>query len=721
MWLLVIVVTAAVGGSVLARRDRGRALLGVGAAAVVGMVLAYGAGGRALADAMACVVLGLLVAVLFSPARTPDRPEPWGLPAMGEARSRQVSLALAFLLPLVLLAPLVGEGYAFALDMVGGPGESDLPEILAPRDGLPTGTPWLLLREAVRQVFGGEAAQLTLLAAAFVALALGAYRVAPAGSPLGRAVATVFALTNAFVVMRVVSGQWTVVAGLAAFVWLLFATRRWLEGPSMGRALAVAAALAFTGVQTQALFLGIAAIAATATIALAQARAAALRPVAVLAVWCTLLSLFWILPGLTAGGSPGEALASGDQATFAPGGQGGPAGWWSVATMRSFWRPVHVPEALVDLWAPLAAVAIFLGAAGALVLGRGLPRAGRAFLLALVAASAVACALVPGTTAFSRLLWDHIPPFHAFRDSSKLLMVPLGLLVLCIPAGCDLVLASLRPHRRAAASAAIVIVVLLAVPGAMSAYDRQLHPVEYPSDWIEARARIDDGPAGVILVLPWHQYLDIGWLDVPDKRVANPARAFFGGLVLQGDDPEIGEGRGGRDPLGGAALVAVGSPGGETAAEGLARLGISHVVVLKEVDAGLALAELEADGSLVVLVDGPTLRLYENPVRGSHAWSRSGDDIAVDGRPRELRYRLDVGGETEIQVAPAPGHGPYVVDGFLPVACDGPVPCYRRTDPGTSAMASVVSAPASLGLALSATAGAVGVVLAWRESRRAPR
>lgn len=70
----------------------------------------------------------------------------------------------------------------------------------------------------------------------------------------------------------------------------------------------------------------------------------------------------------------------------------------------------------------------------------------------------------------------------------------------------------------------------------------QIKPTDYPSDWYETNNFLNEDKQDFkILFLPWHQYMNFGWVNNTNKRIANPARNFFDKDVISGTNAEIGK------------------------------------------------------------------------------------------------------------------------------------------------------------------------------------
>jgi hypothetical protein len=68
----------------------------------------------------------------------------------------------------------------------------------------------------------------------------------------------------------------------------------------------------------------------------------------------------------------------------------------------------------------------------------------------------------------------------------------------------------------------------------------QIKVTDYPREWYEINDYLNqDGEDFNVLFLPWHEFMDYSWIPNRDKRLGNPARAFFNKPVIQGDNIEM--------------------------------------------------------------------------------------------------------------------------------------------------------------------------------------
>ncbi len=153
--------------------------------------------------------------------------------------------------------------------------------------------------------------------------------------------------------------------------------------------------------------------------------------------------------------------------------------------------------------------------------------------LVMISILAFIAALGASETPFKEsnlFLYEHIPFWSGLRDSHKI----VGLLALgySIFSGVAVSLLLDVIKKRNTFIKLLVRIIIFSIPIFFGIYMwggffGQLKPVNYPSDWYLVKEEIDNLPKDEkILVLPWHRYLSLPFVD--NRLVANPAEAFFG-------------------------------------------------------------------------------------------------------------------------------------------------------------------------------------------------
>lgn len=242
-------------------------------------------------------------------------------------------------------------------------------------------------------------------------------------------------------------------------------------------------------------------------------------------------------------------------------------------------------------------------------------RAGRRetwILIALGAASFVLAVGISGDALrpINQFLYDNVPFYLGLREPQKW----VGLLLICYAGLGSVGLSDFLRNKEIGKQAVvwglgILFLLLVYTPTMLFGFLGQLKPSDFPADWYEMKKDIS-AVEGKILFLPWNQYPVINFAG--GREIANPAKAFFGDNVIQGDNMETStvftqsarpESRIIENVLFGDVVRP------EKFAQDLKSIGISHIILYENGDYADYewLAESE---SLELLKTGPTLRLY---------------------------------------------------------------------------------------------------------------
>jgi len=398
-----------------------------------------------------------------------------------------------------------------------------------------------------------------LIFTAFIVLAgLGTHRLVATRITSVRYLAGLLAVFNPFVYERFMYGQWGVLLGYALLPWLLASLRhaasfrgRWPVLP----ALRVALLWSLIAVLTLPLSL-VAASAVAIMLSSAfvfgddPARRETARLAGLIPLWCVALNAYWIVPGIAGSGgaitqavqfSPVELAAFATQSDQTWGGVltvlGG-YGFWAEGSAR------FIDVRNTVMYWPLEPIAMLgLGLFGLWAVRRKRDEWATAIALSLclIVGAALAVGLAsPLTGAVTRFLFAHSALYHGLRDTQKWTALSLVAGIALAARGLDRALACLGRIRRGAVkpvAAACLVLPFLFAPTLLWGFEGQLDPVDYPSSWFQANARLRaDHSHFSTLFLPWHEYLRFAFAG---RIIATPAQAFFDVPVIQGDNLEM--------------------------------------------------------------------------------------------------------------------------------------------------------------------------------------
>ena len=535
------------------------------------------------------------------------------------------ALVVAWYAALTLLVawPLLGRGYVFALDHAMGPNVARLygDYVLHNVANLQNKGGYALLLAALVGALGVVVAQKLILFGPFLVAGLGAHVLAKrsgAGTPGALFAGTLYALSP-FAYVRAVVGQSGVLWMYALLPLVLLA---WLAAARGSRRGLVAAALLVTLVgvfQGHGLLLSGILIGAH-LVALAIRREDLRQPLkaaSVLLLALLALNAWWWAPVVFASDAGLPTGDAAEKAFFATRAESLPSVGHAALTLQGFWRAGYEPYYASGAALLLPAAMLFLALQG-LVLGARNPLhlgVGVAGLVGLVLGMGPSSTLARPLFEFA---WDHVPLFQAFREPQKLLaLLALAYALLGARAVHEWV-GWARAWRPGRAAPLVATAALLALPLAAAAvsplangFDGQLKTAQYPEGWRE----VEDATAGcdgVMLVAPWHLYMDVGFVPNPDKRVTNPAKTYFSCPVLASEDIEAGSDAP-RDPR--QAYVRrwlVDAPEVRDLGNLLSPLDVQYVLVLKESDWRAFAKTLDAQSDLRVKLQNDEAILYEN-------------------------------------------------------------------------------------------------------------
>lgn len=539
---------------------------------------------------------------------------------------------------LAVAGPLLGAGYVFALDHAMGPRSAEYygTYLVHNEDAIQNKGAYAALLWVLASVMPVWAAQKLVLFGPFFVAGLGAHRLAARHASWGACLfAGLLYMLGPFAYLRGVSGQSGVLWAYALAPWFFAAWLAYARTRNRKSLVACVLLVAATAVfQAHGVALLVLLVGVHALVGLARRpsgwREALGAPLA-LAFWSVLVNAAWLLPVALADRTTLGAIGDGDLAAFATTTAGLPSVGLAALTLQGFWRDAYP--------SPYGTSILLLIPAFVLVLAlRGLARRWRddaapalalAGLLGLVLAIGTSA---PATAWLFDLAWEHVPGMRGFRDAHKLLALLALAYADLAASGADAILETLRARRadRAAPALALAALLVLPVAGAtplLGGYDGTLRLAHYPEGWAE----VEEATAsceGSMLVLPWHLYMDLGFLPQADKRVTNPAKLYFTCPTLTSDRLGLA---GGADQASTPSIryadhwmrhaaFATGNPRGiDTLGNLLSPVGVRYVLLLKESDWATVAPELERQRDLRLVLDNADARLYENlaaPVEG---------------------------------------------------------------------------------------------------------
>lgn len=486
---------------------------------------------------------------------------------------RWLPSAWSVALALLLLGPALGPGYVLNYDMVWVPDLALRADFLGLASGLPRSVPSDAVVSMLDEVLPGALLQKVVLLSCLVGGGLGAVRLAPPESVVGRLVAVSVYQWNPFVVERLLIGHWPVLVGYAVLPWVIVAARRWRTDTTMPVGLLVLVPLGS---------LSASAGLATAIVLAAFVVGRQLRRNALVLGLVVAANAPWLVSGLLHA-SAATTDASGAE-VFALHRDGVLPGPVAALGLGGIWNAEVVLPSRdgVLAWLSLAFV-VGLALLGARAWAR---RVSRRDVVAFAVCWFVGWGLAvltwaaPGPVSW---LVAQVPGAGLIRDGARMLALCAPLLVALVAQGAAQLWSRLPAATgpRRSVVAAIVVLPVTLLPDAALGLSGRLEPTQFPASYAQARTVVADeslADAGDLLALPLSSYRQPAWND--RHKVLDPIGRYFTPDYVASDELFVsGTEIAGEDPRVAAVAEALGAPTPTERAGELAKLGIGVVVV----------------------------------------------------------------------------------------------------------------------------------------------
>lgn len=421
-------------------------------------------------------------------------------------RQERLPVVWALALTLLLLWPVLGRGYVLSYDMVWVPDLALRPDFLGLGSALPRAVPSDAVVSVLDAVVPGMLLQKLVLVGGLFLGGIGAARLTPEDSLVGKLVAVTVFEWNPFVAERLLLGHWPILLGYVVLPWLVVASRRVrVEGrvpPAVGWLLLVGSLSPSAG------------LVSAVTVLAFSLRRQAPRANLMLVALVVGANAPWLVSGLLhAGTATSDPVGA---SVFALNGEGSVPGPVAALSLGGVWNSEVVPGSRGGAlgWATVVVVLVLV-VAGA--------RRWRARLGRREAVAAAGCWVLGWGVATLTWVAPHavgwlagqVPGAGLARDGSRL----LGL---CVPALVGLTssgaasLCQRAPGRLAAVAwgTALVLLPLALMPDVAGGLAGRLRPVSYPAGYAAVREAVEHETAhsrGDVLILPFTSYRAPDW------------------------------------------------------------------------------------------------------------------------------------------------------------------------------------------------------------------
>ena len=594
-------------------------------------------------------------------------------------------LLVYLIVALAFLGPALGSGYLLTLDMVFAPSMNFPAQIYGINQNIWASLPYLVVLQSASAILPGWLVQKIIIVMILVAAGWGVHRLVGKGG-VSSYYAGLLYMINPYTGVRLIAGQWTLLATYAVIPFAVSALFELFETRSTRSALKVAILWTLSGVfqlhgfvilGLAFLIIGISQFVRTQNrVCFAKSLA---RPVAVLSVGFVLLNLFWLTRLTTT--SLGRINRISDQALelFAPVSTSGLPVEFDVAAMQGFWRAGLIPDNTDEFWGLLFIGVLFFSLLG-LIAGVHTRWSNRemtfacigivGFILALGMSSNVSSPIFEAFTSITPLM-------RGFRDSHKFVALVILAYVYLGALGIEDIFRFINSNsyhlqtKRIGTIISQLGLLLLVVPifvpllygASLFGFAGQVRPTEFPTEWYEANEFINQaGYDSNVLVLPWHQYMDFHWLDQPQRRLSNPSRLFFDSSVVISDNLEIGNLYSESvDPVSEyIELILAERESISNLGSLLVPLNVKFVILLKDADFD-TYSFLEKQSDLILVLSNTELMLFENTRTTGLGFRVPPDTIVQSSSDTALDVRLPFGNDVDFQ------NSPVVIDVVSPI------------------------------------------------------
>jgi len=469
------------------------------------------------------------------------------------------SLVFYAVLSLLIMGPLFKPGYMFTLDA------SSIPLGFGNHifgHGSTEWAPYHLIAGLIDLVLPHWIVQKTIWFLALLLASLGAHKLCPARNKTGKYFAGILYMINPFIYARLLAGQSLFILSYALIPFAVYYFLGFLEkGDKKSLILTALIATIVSTLTLQMLFLIFLAFLVILIVRMIQQRRDGrylldvTKKVGLLSAVFLLLNIYWLVPLLTSESSPLNQIGPEDMLYFAPWDTTGFGAGISILSLHGFW--LHgsylYTKDVFPAWWLTAAFILFLSIYGAATYWGNKEHG--VFARSMIVIAVIATILAIGvsssiTRPLFTFLWEQLFFFPAFRDSQKF----VALLVLAYSFLGGLGVAKFADGLTKTRTVKIRFVFLTTLVAfalitpllncftMFNSFWGQIKPTDFPRDWYEVNEFLnEDSDDFNVIFLPWHSYIDYGWLPQSAKRTRNFARSFFDKPVITGDNIEIGE------------------------------------------------------------------------------------------------------------------------------------------------------------------------------------
>jgi hypothetical protein len=415
---------------------------------------------------------------------------------------------------------------------------------------------WQELLHLTNFILPGQVIEKIVIFAVLLLCGIGMHRLINTSNIWPKYLAGIFYMINPFTYERWISGQYLVIGGYALLPFLVKSILSFCIKPETKKATPVLlwySAIAIASLQDLAL-----GIILGTTIFIAyllayrseetQYRRHMWQVAGIVIGGIIILNSYWLI-GISNGHSPIahtiDSIGNVDLKAFTTASNPHAGLFFNVLSMYGFWLERYgryaMPNHNLFVWFIGFAIIAVLVSAG--IWSQRKQRSLQALCLGICGIIGLIMALgiyAPITGSITRWIITHLPFMRGFREPEKFSALLVLAYAYFMAYGLDLLLTKIRNKGALElAHDGALLLPLLYVSTMPFGFANQLKPVNYPPSWYSFNQQLLKHPAtGIILFLPWHEYMSY---DFTTRIIANPAPAFFyNSKVIAGTDAEFG-------------------------------------------------------------------------------------------------------------------------------------------------------------------------------------
>jgi len=447
----------------------------------------------------------------------------------------------------LLFIILFYNGHLFALDWINVLKIKTIDILYGLKESVSSGLFLLLLRKVLSLFISVSVSQKLLIFLIFFLSGISMHNLIKTKSEIPKYFAGVLYMTNPFVYIRFITGQWDILFAYSILPFVVNSIIKFMENPDKKQTIKTCLWISLiAAINTHTLFLLFFLFAIFYIYKLIKNKSERIKltkSLAIMALFFILLNSYWLIPLLTAESTAINQITSDDLSAFRTRGSNLNE-FIHTLMMYGFWRenayilPINLMPKYI--YYSIFAILLFLTIHGYLNCKE---KYKTPILITGILAQLLAVGVGhPWFKGIFTYIFTHVYFMKGFREPQKFVALLVFAYAFFAAYGIGSVLNQIKGNKAKILASILILAIPFAyTPTMFNSFWGQIHTTDYPKDWYEINAVLNQDTQDYnILFLPWHLYMDFKWIPNKDKRIANPANSFFDKPVIQGDNMEVG-------------------------------------------------------------------------------------------------------------------------------------------------------------------------------------